>query len=298
MTDRFERRHRGHDSIPAMRSSIRTVTERSMLAILRRAARSRPAILGYHGIGNCSRAEDPSLLQISPELFETQVRLMLMAGFRFVTVADLAARLVMEESAAGLAALSFDDGMRNNLTAAAPILARFAIPATVYIAVSYIGGQSPWISGPEGEMLNREEIRRLHAQGWEVGAHSVTHPDMSTLSYPECLSEITQSQQTLQELTGTPVRTFAYPFGSYGAEAVAASRASGMLASVTSASGTWQVHELPRTMVNSGDSMTVIVLKLVDRYEPIAANPSMRLPREVRRRVKERSHNRKSRSQS
>jgi peptidoglycan/xylan/chitin deacetylase (PgdA/CDA1 family) len=261
--------------------------------MLRYGARTRPVILGYHGIGVCPRADDPSLLQISPMLFEAQLRLMLTAGFRFVTVAELAAKLAAGASAVGFAALSFDDGMRNNLTAAAPILARLAIPATVYITVGSVAGQSPWISGREGTMLNDQEIRLLHARGWEVGAHTVTHPDMSKLSYKQCLTEITNSRQVLEDLTGAPVRTFAYPFGSYGPAAVAASRDAGLLASVTTGSGKLALHELPRTMVNSGDRMAVLVLKILDLYEPMLANPPMRLAKAFRQRVRFRSSSRR-----
>jgi peptidoglycan/xylan/chitin deacetylase (PgdA/CDA1 family) len=268
-----------------MHGSTRVLAEMPVVAMLRHAARTRPAILGYHGIGVCSRADDPSLLQISPTLFEAQLRLMLTAGFHFVTVAELAAKLAAGASADGFAALSFDDGMRNNLTAAAPILARWGIPATIYIAVGFIGGHSPWIFGREGTMLNDQEIRRLHAQGWEVGAHTITHPDMSKLSYEQCLTEITQSRQVLEELTEAPVRTFAYPFGSYGPDAVAASRDAGLLASVTTGSGKWALHELPRTMVNSGDRMAILALKILDLYEPMLANPPMRLVNAFRLRI-------------
>jgi peptidoglycan/xylan/chitin deacetylase (PgdA/CDA1 family) len=268
-----------------MRTSMRIFTAGPLRAALRRAARSRPAILGYHGIGDCSRADDPSLLQISPVLFEAQLRLLLEAGFRFITVAALAAKLTAGEPAEGFAAVSFDDGMRNNLTAAAPILARLAIPATVYIAVGFIAGHSPWICGPEGAMLNRQEILRLHAEGWEIGAHTITHPDMSNLSYQECLAEITESRRMLEELTGAAVKTFAYPFGNYGPAALAASRDSGLLASVTTGSGKWEPHELTRTMVNSGDPMAVVVLKLLDCYEPMLANRPMRLARDFRRQL-------------
>ena len=77
--------------------------------------------------------------------------------------------------------------MRNNHAVALPILSEYGIPATVYVTIGFIGGVSPWIgAGGDGAMMREPELRELAAAGWELGAHTMTHPDLSTLDYDAC----------------------------------------------------------------------------------------------------------------
>jgi peptidoglycan/xylan/chitin deacetylase (PgdA/CDA1 family) len=47
----------------------------------------------------------------------------------------------------------------------------------------------------------------------EIGAHTVTHPVLSSLPEPEQRWEVAQSGAELERVLGRPVRTFAYPYG-------------------------------------------------------------------------------------
>lgn len=49
----------------------------------------------------------------------------------------------------------------------------------------------------------------------EIGAHTVTHPDLSSLPSENQRWEIAESKRVLEELTGKSVRYFAYPSGQY-----------------------------------------------------------------------------------
>jgi peptidoglycan/xylan/chitin deacetylase (PgdA/CDA1 family) len=260
--------------------------KRVWTAALRRIAERRSVILGYHGVGQQAIADDPFRLLLSPALFEAQLELLLRAGFRFVTLAELAQRLNGGGSPPGLAVVTFDDGMKNNLITALPILARLGLPATVYVAVGFIGGHSPWLPGTGGEMLDEAEVDQLAQAGWEIGAHTMSHPDLSTMTYEACRAEMEQSRTALQRIAGTEVQTFAYPFGRYGPEAVAAARDCGFTAAVTIGSGKWTRHELTRAMVSRGDPFGLLMLKMVDRYEPLLATPPLRAARALSKRLR------------
>ena len=262
--------------------------------VLRRIAQRRSVILGYHGIGSAPAREDVFRLLVSPTQFELHLRLLSDAGFRFVTVAELAERLADGPPPPGLAAISFDDGMRDNHRTALPILKRFGIRATVYVVPGLLGGHSPWIAGgPAAEILNQAEIRTLADEGWEIGAHTMTHPDMTRLDYDECLSEVRDSCEALERLTGQKILTFAYPFGYYGPTALAAVRAAGLSAAVTIGSGSWSPLELTRAMVSAGDPLALIILKLTDRYEPLVNSPALGLARRASRQLRSAIANRR-----
>jgi peptidoglycan/xylan/chitin deacetylase (PgdA/CDA1 family) len=261
---------------------------------LARIRRRRSVVLGYHGVATASRRDDLSRLLIAPDQFRAQVEALLEAGFRFLTLVELARLADGGVPPAGYASLTFDDGMRNNHEVALPILSEYGVTATVYVTIGFIDGTSPWI-GPGGgdAMLTREQLRELVAAGWELGAHTMTHPDLSALAYEDCLRETRDSREALEAIGGAPVETFAYPFGRYGPAAIAAARDSGMIAAVTTGSGSWDPYEMTRAMISAGDPMAVMLLKLTDRYEPLLKTPPMRALRRgsksLRRRLQERA---------
>lgn len=94
---------------------------------------------------------------------------------------------------------------------------------------------------PTNLMMTREQVRRLHATGMEVGAHTVSHPILAKLDAAQARFEIAEGKRRLEAITGAPVRLFAYPNGKPGrdylAEHVAMVRRSGFDAAVSSAPG-------------------------------------------------------------
>jgi peptidoglycan/xylan/chitin deacetylase (PgdA/CDA1 family) len=257
------------------------------LRALEQVRRRRSVVLGYHGVGETRWRDDLSLLQVSPDRFRSQVELLARAGFRFCTLAELARLADGGTPPPGLAAITFDDGLRNNREVALPILEQHGAKATVYVTIGLIGGSSPWIARDAGgSIMTEPELRELAAAGWELGAHTMTHPDLSTLDYESCRREIEDSRTALEEIAGVPIDTFAYPFGRYGPEAIAATRDSGFIAAVTTGSGTWAPFEMTRAMIGSADPLAVVLLKLTDRYEPLLASAPMRLLRHASKRLR------------
>ncbi|MGH2871097.1 MAG: polysaccharide deacetylase family protein [Solirubrobacteraceae bacterium] len=256
----------------------------SWLPLLRELRRRRSVILGYHGVAESDRRLDLSRLQVAPSLFRRQLELLAQAGFRFMTMRDATDELTGAAPRPGIAVVTFDDGLRNNHTTAAPILAELGIPATVYVACDFIAGHNPWIAaGGGGEMLTEDEIKALARASWEIGAHTLSHADLASLDYDGCLAEIDGSRRLLEQITATTVDAFAYPFGRYGPAAIAAARDAGMRTAVTTGSGCWRPFELTRAMISAGDPGVVVALKLVDRYEPLLRLAPLRAARSASR---------------
>jgi peptidoglycan/xylan/chitin deacetylase (PgdA/CDA1 family) len=262
---------------------------RAWTQALARVRQRRSVLLGYHGVAESRRREDLSMLLVSPDRFRIQLELLTAAGFHFVTLAEMARRAADGPPPPGLAAITFDDGMRNNYNVALPILQEYEIPASVYVTIGFMDGFSPWIgAGGDGAMMGRSELRELADAGWEIGAHTMTHPDMSALDYEACRREIEDSRDTLEEIVeGASVETFAYPFGRYGPAALAAVRDAGLLAAVTTGSGSWTRYEMTRAMVGSADPLAILLLKLTDRYEPLLASTPMQAVRRASKQVRQ-----------
>lgn len=76
-----------------------------------------------------------------------------------------------------------------------------------------------------GMYLESEEniaiIRQVHEMGFEIGNHTQTHADQQTLTYEEKYAEIKTTNDKIEAITGTPVRWFRPPFGSYDKDTIA-----------------------------------------------------------------------------
>jgi peptidoglycan/xylan/chitin deacetylase (PgdA/CDA1 family) len=129
----------------------------------------------------------------------------------------------------------------------------------------------------------------LHAAGVELGAHTVTHPNMEELGYDENLREMTVSRDYLHELTGAPVRTFAYPFCKYNDDAVRAARDAGFEAAVTCQwRGSWDPFQMKRVMITGKDGPPSFALKAWEMYGRLFHSGVGRLARSATRGVRRR----------
>jgi peptidoglycan/xylan/chitin deacetylase (PgdA/CDA1 family) len=244
---------------------------RAWRAAARAVRDRRSVILAYHGVATTTRAHDPSFMRVPPGRFEAQVSLLLEAGFDFMTVGDLLERADGNEPEPGLAAISFDDGLLDNHSVAMPILRSLGIPATVYVTTGLIGKTYPWLGpGADARMMREGELRDLVAAGFELGAHTVTHPDLSLLSRDDCLREMVESRDEIERITGQAVRTLAYPYCHYGDAAIEAAREAGFVGAVTcKGRGGWSRYEVKRAMITGKDGFPSFVAKLAEVYDPV-----------------------------
>jgi len=246
-------------------------------------------------VGPTTTRIDPGYLRVRPDAFRAQLELLLGAGFEFVTVAEFANRYDGEEPPAGLAALSFDDGMADNHDVVLPILAELGLPATVYVVTGLVGKPNPWMAtGSGARMMNEDELREVAAAGIEIGAHTVTHPDLSRLDYDACVDEAAGSRRELERLLGVSVRTFAYPYCRFGPAARAAVERAGFEAAVTCQGlGSWDRFELKRSLITGKDELPMFLLKLTDAYQPLFGSVPSRFIRASTRAVRDRRRRRK-----
>jgi peptidoglycan/xylan/chitin deacetylase (PgdA/CDA1 family) len=122
-----------------------------------------------------------------------------------------------------MVSLTFDDGSKGFWDNARTPLKDKGFTTTQYIPT---GGLT---STPVDDfMMTPDQITTLAHEGNEIGAHSVTHPLMTTLSDAQLASELGDSKKVLEALPGVgTVRNFAYPYGDYDARVIAAEEAAG-----------------------------------------------------------------------
>jgi peptidoglycan/xylan/chitin deacetylase (PgdA/CDA1 family) len=133
----------------------RTRITRAVATSLHRAGLTRPLstmagyvrrspvfpIITYHRVNDDA---DPFFEALPSDVFEGQIAWIAQV-YRVFTVEDLVDRLAAGTVPRNAIAITFDDGYRDNLTHAAPILARYGVPATIFLATAFIEtAEVPW----------------------------------------------------------------------------------------------------------------------------------------------------------
>jgi peptidoglycan/xylan/chitin deacetylase (PgdA/CDA1 family) len=117
--------------------------------------------------------------------------------------------------------ITFDDGYRDNLENALPILRRHAYPAVVFVPIGFLDGDRPLPHeealrrlGVRNETVGWDELAELEAGGVRVESHGIGHRPVSELESAEAAREIALSKLRLEERLGREVEAFAFVKGS------------------------------------------------------------------------------------
>lgn len=222
--------------------------------------RRRPVVLVYHGVAAADNGADPRRLLTSPDHLEEHVGLLRRRGYRFVLARELARD---GSTPPGTAVLTFDDGWRNWMTTALPLLQRLGLRATFFLCPGLFGGHHPDVAGKAGELLDEDEARSLHEAGMEVASHSLSHPDLRLLDDAALERELRQSKAAVEQITGEPCRSFAYPYGLYDGRVVRAVAAAGYELAFGWLPGPWRPLEAPRLPAPPRHGKRRLALKLL-----------------------------------
>lgn len=123
--------------------------------------------------------------------------------------------------------LTFDDGYRSVYDEAFPVLNKYGMTATVFLATgdSKGAGADERLTPLNGrEMLSWREIREMKCAGIDFGAHTISHPDLTKIETSEMEREIAGSKRIIEDKLGSPVLSFAYPYGRYDGRSIEIAR--------------------------------------------------------------------------
>ncbi len=130
----------------------------------------------------------------------------------------------------GMVSLNFDDGWRSVYDNALPILEDAGFKSTQFITTQYMEPEFPGY-------VRSYEVLDMHQRGHEIGAHTKTHANLTTLTESAARQEITGSRENLLSIGISPVNFFAYPFGSYNSEIITFVKEGGFSAARSSDGG-------------------------------------------------------------
>ena len=248
-------------------------------------------ILMYHSISDDPEPAHSPYYKVctSPRRFAEQMHWLKTAGWQGVTLSDGLDFLNGKKDLNGNpVAITFDDGFSDFRTAAFPALQQHGFSATMYLPTAFIGENRKQFKGRD--CLTWAEVRDLAAAGIEFGSHTVNHPVLYKISFPEIEAELRESKATIEKQLNHPVPAFAYPFafpqtdGGFRARFLEILRAVGYESSVTTEIGTAipddEFLQLKRLPANMCDDEALLRAKLAGAYD------WMRGPQNLMKRLK------------
>ena len=231
-------------------------------------------ILTYHQIAEAPpRGAAFRRVYVPPQRFRAQMAWLKRLGWRGVSMRELMPYL-RGEAEGRVVGLTFDDGYRNNLESALPVLQEMAFTATCYVVSGQLGGTNAWdhaLGVEPAPLMTAQQVRAWTAAGMEVGSHTRGHIRMADATHAEVGEQLSGSRQDLENMLGMSVRQFCYPFGQYRDEQVEQVRAAGYDAATTTSRG--RVHggddlyTLRRIPVVRSTAWPQFLLKTMSRYE-------------------------------
>ena len=137
---------------------------------------------------------------------------------------------------------SWDDGDPRD-SKIAELLHSQGLAGTFYIPMS------GYLNRPT---LTPAGLRSLSSEGFEIGAHSVSHNSLTLVTGDQLTGEVTTCKQKLEELIGRQVSMFCYPNGRYNAQVIRTLKCAGYKGARTtqmlSTSPEFRPFEMPTTL--------------------------------------------------
>lgn len=146
----------------------------------------------------------------------------LVRSFEPVSLSEAVARLRSGRVSGREVAVTFDDGFRNQLVNAAPLLAERGISACFFLVTGLVGAPAATVEAICAERLHLPrpvepmtwaDARELVAMGHEIGSHSASHRDPSALGPEELVAELRGSREQLERRLSTRIAHFSAPYG-------------------------------------------------------------------------------------
>lgn len=216
-------------------------------------------ILTYHAItvGDVQSCDEEALFYaVSQEEFARQMSVLSQNGF-YSSLIDELDRLSFR--AENQVAITFDDGLESDVSAALPVLRDYRLRATFFVVVDQIGksGYASW-----------SDLETLLAAGHSVQCHGFTHQDLTQIGGDDLYGQLTTARMELERQLRISVSCLSLPFGLGNKEVVAVARRAGFKTILTSEQRVASVDAevLSRIVVHSRTSLNQF--RAIVRREP------------------------------
>jgi peptidoglycan/xylan/chitin deacetylase (PgdA/CDA1 family) len=165
----------------------------------------RIPVLCYHQV----KPDYKNSMNMPPQDFERQLKYLKDNGYTSILSADIE-RVLASTTPIKPVIITFDDNRKSVIQHAFPLMKKYGFRGIIFaIASGYT------ITNISTKFMSKDDIRKLLANGWELGSHTMFHPllDKQTIEQKEL--ELRKSKAVLSKAFNQPVDACAYPYGIY-----------------------------------------------------------------------------------
>lgn len=156
-------------------------------------------VLTYHNVDTPPKQAKFKTLYVKPSKFERQ-----MGTLKTLNKTDTL--------------ITFDDGYKDFLENAFPVIKKYNLKATVFIVTDLVGSFNVWDYQKlniKKYLMDWKDIEYISKGGVEIGSHTLTHPFLTKIDKKQAKREIEHSKKKIEDKIGMEVKSFCYPYGDY-----------------------------------------------------------------------------------
>jgi peptidoglycan/xylan/chitin deacetylase (PgdA/CDA1 family) len=196
-------------------------------------------------------------LDVLPSNFEKQMNYLSTHHYKTIALADLFNPKSPSNSAQKNIVITFDDGYKDVVSEAYPILRKYGFTATIFPIVDLV--DKTWY-------MTWNDLWLLQNAGWEIGSHTMSHLDLPSLSDNEAEFQIESSKKILESKMRRSINSFCYPSGRFNEKILQLVKDAGYTRAVTTIYGNINQSdeelELKRIRIRGSDQLPNFVNKL------------------------------------
>ena len=223
-------------------------------------------ILSYHSIG-----EDTSPISLKTKIFEKQINFLKKLGYISINFNEINLNKTNQ------IIITFDDGYKDILINALPILKSSNFKATCFFVTNHIGKNNQWDKKKdkfrEKNIMSNDDIKKWLDSGMSVQSHSHNHVDLTKLSNADIIKELKISKKYFKDKFNIETDVFCYPFGKVNKNVYDLTKKIYKYA-VTTNRSRYNINKhnpllIPRVDMGKNISLTKLYFKLKTIYEDI-----------------------------
>ncbi len=219
-------------------------------------------ILLYHQVGDNPNSHTNLDCFCQTQEFYNQMEFLRESGYYVISLAKALNMIFNERTFDGkYIVLTFDDGCETFYKTTFPILEEFDFPSTIFPVAGYIGKLATWgtLRNPDLRILSKDMLVELSSLGVEVGAHTMDHTKLTHLKPKDALNQVKNSKESLEQLLGKNIHSFAYPHGDFNNEVIDIVKEAGFTNALTCLSNYAEeaksAFEVPRKYITYFDGL-------------------------------------------
>lgn len=233
---------------PSIEAKMRRVYQSALF--LKKHPYSIPVLM-YHKIPN-QEIKSQHKIYVVKDDFEKHLQFFKKQGFQTLTFSQLekfkTQQLPFKDFPKKPLILTFDDGYRDNLENASPLLKKYGFNAQIFLLANSNIASNEWDASntePSHEIISGSNRQRWIFSAFEIGSHGFSHRKITEMTSDEAFAELRDSKLALEKEFQTPVNVYAFTYGDTNKKMPALAEAAGYSYAVNTDTGGILIEESP-----------------------------------------------------